>query len=382
MAVKLYERFADLPETYDTFIFEASRHNFHLTRLWLELAAEGVLDQGRLRLYALEDEDGRPQALLPLRSPAGQPGSVLADRAVGERSLAGLTNGHSWSFAPLISPGLDDPGRALRPLIRAACEWQPTVIDLDMLDRGPLFEAIDESLRDSGLVPHEYFRSALWYERIDGRSFEEYFRERPKNLKRDIPKRRRRLNKEHRVRFDFLDAPGELGRFIAEHRCVFERSWKGDEPFSPYIEELCRRCAERGALRMATMFIDDEPAAADITFVHNRRSLGFMTAYDERYRKRGVGWLITVAMLERLIDDEGVELIHFGPEDHGYKQDWFSQRQELWGLTGYNPRTARGAYELGQRLVRSAARPLVKPTLRALNRLRNLTLSDPGTLSI
>ncbi len=340
LRVRFYDRFEALPPSYDVLFEQSGRQSVCLTRAWFENLAGNILcPDERLCLVGVETSTSDPAALALL---VGRHRD--RDRtAGGARSFTSLSNYYSMVFAPLVAAGAD-PVRVLGMLVQAIRDTQPRydALRFQPLDRAsPLFGALHDALRGAGLVVQPYFHCGNWYERTAGATSAAYLARRPAELRNTIRRKGAKLAGRG-VRLEVITDAWDLERGLADYESVYGRSWKDPEPGPRVIRDLARACAAEGALRLGILHLDGAPIAAQIWIVWEGKATLYKLAHDRRHDRLSPGTVLTMHMIERVIDVDRAAEVDFGVGDDPYKRRWASARRERWGLVAFEPRTVRG----------------------------------------
>ena len=154
----------------------------------------------------------------------------------------------------------------------------------------------------------------------------------------------RKFEETSNLRFELTAGPDGLHKAIEDYETVYSRSWKVPEKYPAFIPALIRCMAELGSLRLGLLYLDDPPVAAQIWLVSGGRATIYKIAYDQDYKKLGVGSMLALRMFRHVIDIDKVKEIDYGSGDDPYKKTWLSSRRERWSLEAFNSRTAWGLF--------------------------------------
>jgi hypothetical protein len=198
------------------------------------------------------------------------------------------------------------------------------------------------ALRLAGLFVECTAGAATWYETTDQLTFADYLAARPSPLRSTWRRKRRSLTASGRLSAAFFFEPSGIDAAIADYQTIYAASWKPPEAFPRFIPALIRLAAELGALRLGIYYIDGVPAAAQLWIVWHGRAVIYKLAHDRRFDSVSLGTLLTMEMIERVLEQDRPGEINLGRGDDPYKRLWLPRRRERWGVTAANPRTIRG----------------------------------------
>jgi hypothetical protein len=219
------------------------------------------------------------------------------------------------------------------------------VLDLDSLpEESSFFEILVRYMEDRQIPFYPYPCFGDWYQDGIDCSGEEYLSLLPEKIRKDFQYCKRRLEREGRLEFRVVYAGEGVEEAIDAYYGVYGRSWQKQEKIGPtFHRDLARIAAERGWLRLAFLYQDDLPIAAQFWMVSGATAYILKTVYDQEYRKYSPGKVLTSEMFRYVIDVDGVTSIDYVQGDEDYKKDWTPKRRERKGILVYND-TPRGRF--------------------------------------
>ena len=307
-----------LPSSAATLFAEAEKQSMFLSQPWFENLSATAIDSDHQVLLASVIDHGEVHALLPLlQRPDG--------------SHEALCHRYS-SFYSVLLRSDSDHARILTSLADGLRRLPVHSLELQPFDKDDANIAqLQRALEDQGYSCHCGFRFFNWIYLVGGQSFDAYLAERPARLRNTVARKQRKLDREHDNEIR-LYTDSELQRALADYNAVYHASWKAKELFPEIISGLVQRFSAQGWLRLAVLYIDQHPAAAQLWFVVGGKASIFRLAYDETWAQYSPGSILTQYLMHQVIDNDNVDEIDFLTGNERYKQEWMSIQRERWGM--------------------------------------------------
>lgn len=325
--------FRRLPSGLATIFDRSCSTSFFALPQWYDLLAQfGAAPGTEIRVYT-DERPGSTVAVL-----------LQATMEEGRRCLTSLANFYSVEHGLITAPDADlDRGLAaiLSEIQADRPRWD--CLRLAELDPGEAtYDALLRALRLAGLLVECTASSATWYETTDHLTFADYLAARPSQLRSTWRRKHRSIAASGRLGTAFFTDASGIDAAIADYQTIYAASWKPPEAFPRFIPALIRLAAELGALRLGIYYVDGVPAAAQFWIVWRGRCVIYKLAHDRRFDSLSLGTLLTMEMIERVLEQDRPREINLGRGDDPYKQLWLPKRRERWDITAANPRTIRG----------------------------------------
>lgn len=358
MNVRIYSDIGQLPDSYAEMFREAEQGSYFYSMPWFRNLIQTTVAPGETpRLYGIESgaRSEKALALLVARKMPRRLGPL------SPRTLGGYANMYTTLFGPALGRSMgsaeDIADQFAQGISADASPWD--VVQFDSLDHdSAFFGAFVDSLRKTGMVVQPYFHFGNWFEDTSHGSLEAYLGRRPSQVRNTLKRKGKKLDRSERADYGLVTDENGLEAAIEGYEQIYATSWKQPEPFPDFTPGLARTAAAAGSLRLGTIRIDGEPAAAQLWIVAGGCATIFKLAHDEHYKDMSLGSILTARMAQHVIEVDGVGEIDFGRGDDPYKSQWLSQRRERWGIIAFNPRTLHGAIRtvrhLGGRVLRRA----------------------------
>tara|TARA_R110002096_G_scaffold209855_12_gene397077 strand:- start:1485 stop:2504 length:1020 start_codon:yes stop_codon:yes gene_type:complete len=314
----IYTHWNQLPDSASILFAQAERDSLFLSRTWFEnLSAHALANQQVIRLACVVDNE-RVLAVLPmLNSPRD--------------GLCALSNNFTTLFSALIIRN-NSHTAILACLAAGLSQMDVNSIHLEPIDADDVNVAsLCQCMELCGFKSHTYFRFYNWSHAVDSQGFDEYMAKRPGNIRNLITRKKRKLEREHAydIRL-YMDA--DIERALADYQVIYQSSWKANEFYPEFTPNIVKRFSRLGWLRMAILYIEKNPVAAQIWFVVHGKANIYRLAYDPRWKSYSPGSILTEYLMRYVIDTDKVSEIDYLTGNERYKQDWMTVRKERLGM--------------------------------------------------
>lgn len=305
-----------LPDSAGTLFTKAAEDSIFFSRPWFDCLARHRSAQCQNRFLACVVEDGNILAILPLEQREG--GHYYA-----------LANLYSSLYTLLLVEHA--PAEVLECLARGLVK-----LPFSLLRLGPVAEndhglqSLQQIMERMGVSCHRRFGFYNWVHHTLGQSFDDYLHSRPSRVRNTLVRKTRKLAREHGYDIHLFTDDWQQG--LKDYHTVYQRSWKANEQYAAFIDDLACSLSQQGWLRIAILYVEGRPIAAQFWFVVHGKASIFKLVYDEQWKHYSPGTILTQYLMAHVIDTDKVQEIDFLTGNDAYKQDWMSQRRERYAL--------------------------------------------------
>ena len=328
MEFACYTEWEQLPDSADALFARAERDSIFFSRPWLQESVSNALEEGHALALACVVERDRVLALLPL---------IDRDNRGNFQSL-----GHLYTSLYTVLLAEDGQAEVLKCLVLGLNQLPVYSLRLDpAAENDSKLHGLQQALESSGFTCHRHFRFYNWIHRLHGQSFEDYMAARPSRVRHTIARKQRKLEREHGFTIR-LFTDEHLHQGLEDYQAVYKKSWKANELYESLIEDLVRSFSSRGWLRIAILYIEKTPVAAQFWFVAHGKASIFKLVHDDAWKQYSPGSILTRYLMKHVIETDRVEEIDFLTGNDTYKQDWMSERRQRWQHYYAKSRPAKG----------------------------------------
>lgn len=316
-----YSNLEQLPKSATALFARAGKESVFFSRPWFENLLENGLDDDQTPLLFCVVDGDNILAMLPVLRRDGEHYYPLKHLYTSLTTLLIAEDRQQEVLACLA--------RGLRHLPVQSLQVDPVAEEDSNL------QGLQMAMESAGFSSERYFRFRNWVHRVGEESFADYMLARPSRVRNTIARKKRKLEREHGYHIR-LYTNNDLHQGLTDYNAVYTASWKANEIFEPFIQGLAERFSKDGWLRLAVLYIGNQPAAAQFWFVAHGKASIFKLAYDDAWKQYSPGSILIAYLMEYVIDTDKVEEIDFLTGNDAYKQDWMSERRDRWRLSYIN----------------------------------------------
>jgi hypothetical protein len=159
---------------------------------------------------------------------------------------------------------------------------------------------------------------------VEGRDYRTYLDSRPGPLRTTLKRKAKKVAVTIAERFD--------ADMWTAYEAIYGESWKPEEGDPALLRAFAQAEGAAGRIRLAVARHDGEAVAAQFWTVEDGTAYIHKLAHRESAKPLSPGTTLTAALLEHVIDRDGVEVVDFGTGDDGYKRDWMEQARPRYRL--------------------------------------------------
>jgi CelD/BcsL family acetyltransferase involved in cellulose biosynthesis len=205
-------------------------------------------------------------------------------------------------------------------------------------------------------------------------SWENYEQELDSKVRRDLARRRRRLEEEGPVSVETDRGEERLEELLEEGFRLEGSGWKlargtainsRPETRRFYID-VARWAAGRGSLRLSFLRTGGRAVAFQLGIEENRIYYFVKGGYESNYVRFAPGKLLVQSLLERAFEQQQLSRFDFLGGDEPFKLEWTQRRRELYLFEAFAPSAAGRMGWAAERY----GRPLARKLLRRMRRAR------------
>lgn len=261
---------------------------------------------------------GRAVAVLEARSRNGRGAAWLPLMQARPGALESLANWYNFTTGPVLhgTSGEVEDLALLGAIAREAMRHARMVTLSPLADEDPGTDLIVRAFRQAGWMHFAEPADVNHVLVVRGRSFDDYWRERPGQLRSTV----KRKSKSGQVQLAIHTAFDEAAWRAYER--IYALSWKPEEGSPAFLRALAEAEGAAGSLRLGIATLGGKPVAAQMWTMDHGRALIHKLAHDEEAAAYSPGTLLTAALFQHVIDIDRAELVDFGTGDDPYKQHW------------------------------------------------------------
>lgn len=261
------------------------------------------------------------------------------------RQITSLVNWYSLAYRPVFSRPMPAATRAtLLTILARSLRGKAATMALWPLpiDDGTGLE-MEAAFRQAGWLTRLDPYKGHWFLNPDTMCFEDYWAERPARLRNTHNRKCRAHGLTVDIHHRFTD---DLWRIYEE---IYAASWKEKEGDPLFLRAFAEACGNVGSLRLGIARHAGAPVAAQLWTVDQGRAIIHKLAYREDAHHMSPGTILSAAMFRHAMDEDKVSHISYGTGDDSYKRDWVNQREQLFTLSLWDPRSPRALADFALR---------------------------------
>lgn len=260
--------------------------------------------------------------------------------------LAGLANYYTFRFRPLMTPS-GDPMALMEALARDLAHKAHRISLVGVPDEDGSATLLETAFRNAGWLVDREQSDSNHILSVRGRTWEEYFNDRPGQLRSTIKRKAKKL--ECRI-FEGFDED-----VWNAYEGIYGESWKPEEGSSQFLRTFSQREGAAGRLRIGIAYAGGAPVAAQVWTVEAGAAFIHKLAYRADAKALSPGSVLSAALFRHVIETDKVDMVDYGTGDDAYKRDWTEEVRPRFQLDMFRPQSPRNWVALTKTALRRLA---------------------------
>lgn len=333
--VKTEKDFLRLEKDWNRLVMESARPSPFLTWEWVSTWWQYFGGNSTLFVIVMRDETDRVVGIAPLHLVMRRAFGVIPVRTVEFLGYRGSkVCADHLDFLTLRENRKTIVSLLLREIFEKGDEWD-TLVLADIAEESMVPDLLEQIQTESGTQSQCAPAERCPYISLPSR-WEILLGSIKANYRNNVKRRRDKLSRDFRVRFDWDCSPRRVAPHLDLlanlHRSSRNRKGQtGNFQYKTYFEfhhAVAERMARSGYLYLARLDCNALPVAAFYGYHFGGRLFGYQTGFDANWAERGVG-----AVLQAMVIEDVMERLHdteydFLRGDEAYKYTW-GARQRL-----------------------------------------------------
>ncbi|MGB3166927.1 MAG: GNAT family N-acetyltransferase [Alteraurantiacibacter sp.] len=237
-------------------------------------------------------------------------------------TLASLTNWYAFTWEPIGDT-------ALLPALAEGLRGKVRCVALAKLPKHAAHD-LSDAFREAGWITDLAPADTNHILHLTRRDYATYLASRPGKLRTTL----KRKTKKVRVRIADNFDPADWKTYEA----IYAASWKPEEGDPALLRRFAEMESTAGRYRLGIADHEGEPIAVQFWTVDHGTAYIHKLAHLDSAKPLSPGTTLTAALMEHVIDTDGVDAVDFGTGDDPYKRDWMKEVRIRWHLICIDPR--------------------------------------------
>ena len=250
-------------------------------------------------------------------------GAVVLPLRRSGRRLESLLNWYGFTWRPLATPygSFDSLLITLADALRA----QSSQLVLERVpDEDGTARQLERAFTRAGWLVRREPCDTNRILALAGRDFGAYLEGRPGQVRTTLKRKAKKVDVQIVNYFD--------EDIWDSYESIYGESWKPEEGDPALLRAFAEAEGTAGRIRLAVARHEGQAIAAQFWTVEDGTAYIHKLAHRESAKPLSPGTTLTAALLEHVIDKDGVHLVDFGTGDDAYKRDWMEEARPRYRL--------------------------------------------------